>query len=101
MKKIMGMAALLFILGLPVTMRAQVVKKTGKAVEKGAESVGDKTAEVASKGKSAVVDERYKDKVGPHGQTIYIDHRSKYYWIDKKGHKQYISKAELRDKHKK
>src|SRR5581483_1792142 len=100
MKKIMGIAALLFMLGLPVTMHAQVVKKTGKAVENGAEKVGDKTAEVASKGKSTVVDERYKDKVGPHGQTIYIDHSSKYYWVDKKGHKQYIKKSQLRDRPK-
>ena len=62
---------------------------------------GNKTAELASKGKSAVVDEVYKDKVGPDGQSpIYIDHSSKYYYVDKKGKKVYVAKASLKDKPK-
>jgi hypothetical protein len=31
-------------------------------------------------------------------KTIYIDKHSKYYWVDKKGHKVYVSKDELKDK---
>jgi hypothetical protein len=73
-------------------------KKTGKTVKKEAKKVGNKTAEIASKGKAAVVDQVYKGKQGPSGQTIYIDNDSKYYWIDKKGHKNYISAAALKDK---
>src|SRR5829696_9049732 len=80
MKKILGIVAILFMLGLPVAIHAQdstsTVKKTGKAVKKGAKKVGNKTAEVASKGKAAMTDEKNKDKVGPAGQTIYIDNHS-------------------------
>lgn len=55
--------------------------------------VGDKTAEIAK-----VVDQTYKDKVGPKGQTIYIDNRSKYYYINTEGKKIYVKKSQLKDK---
>jgi len=74
------------------------VKKTGHSIEKGAKKVGNKTAELASKGKSAVVDKVYDEKQGPVGQTIYINNNSKYYWVDKKGHKHFITESELKDK---
>jgi hypothetical protein len=73
-------------------------KKVGHATAKGAKAVGHETAEVASKGKSKVVDKTYKDKVGPSGQTIYIDGHDRYYYVDDKGHKQYVTAAELRSK---
>ena len=73
-------------------------KKTGVAVEKGAKKVGNKTAEIASKGKAAVVDKIYEGKEGPGGQTVYINNKSEYYWVDKKGHRHYITEAELVDK---
>jgi len=44
------------------------------------------------------VDNKYKDKVGPNGETIFIDHSSKYYYIDNKGKKVYVPKAKLKDK---
>ena len=92
MKKITGILLLAFF----ITWSAQSQVK--KDIDTAATRVGDKTAEVASKGKSAVVDIKYKNKVGPHGETIYIDHSSKYYFIDKKGKKVYVSKARLKDK---
>lgn len=73
-------------------------KKTGKAIKRTAKKVGNKTAELASKGKSAVVDKVYDGKQGPDGQTIYINDKSKYYWVDDKGHKQFIKASALRDK---
>ena len=73
-------------------------KKTSKAVKKGAKKVGNKTAEVASKGKSAIVDKIYEGKEGPDGQTIYINNKAKYYWVDKKGHRHFVTESELRDK---
>ncbi len=73
-------------------------KKTGKAVEKTATKVGNKTAEIASKGKAVVVDQVYKGKQGPDGQTIYIDNESRYYWVDKKGHKNFVLTDDLKDK---
>lgn len=73
-------------------------KKTGKAVSKGAKKVGNKTAEIAAKGKAAVVDKVYEGKIGPSGQKIYINNEAKYYWIDKKGHRHFVVEAELKDK---
>jgi len=77
---------------------AKGAKKVGHETAKGAKKVGNETAEVASKGKSKVADKTYKDKVGPDGQTIYIDGHSKYYYVDEKGHKQYVSSTDLRNK---
>jgi hypothetical protein len=70
-------------------------------VDSVAKKVGNKTAETTVKGKSALVDEVYKNKIGPAGQSpIYIDHNSKYYYVDEKGKKVYVSKASLKDKPK-
>lgn len=73
-------------------------KETGKAVKHGAKKVGNEVAEQSSKGYSAVKDKIYSDKQGPNGETIYIDKHAKYYWVDEKGHKQYIAKSALRNK---
>ena len=104
MKKISRIVAVMLMLSFPVAMYAQdspsTVKKTGRAIKKGAKKVGNKTAEVASKSKAAVTDEKHKDKVGPAGQTIYIDNHSKYYWVDDKGRRHYVTEADLKDKPK-
>ncbi|MDP9229210.1 MAG: hypothetical protein M3O67_00900 [Bacteroidota bacterium] len=92
MKKIIGITVFIFLMGFSSVGHAQVVQD----VKHGAKKVGNKTAEVASKGKATVVDKKYKDKVGPNGQTIYIDGHSRYYWIDKKGHRHYVKEAELK-----
>ena len=92
MKKTTGIV--LFSLFISLGIQAQVKKEIDTAATK----VGNKTAEVTSKGKSAVVDIKYKDKVGPGGETIFIDHSSKYYYINKKGKKVYVPKAKLKDK---
>ena len=98
MKKLIGIFACIFLLSFSNVTHAQVVKKTTHAVKKGAKAVGHKTAEVASKGKSKVTDKTYKGKVGPDGQTIFIDDHSRYYWVDKKGHRNYVVEAQLKDK---
>lgn len=72
-------------------------KKTGKAIAKDAKKVANKTAELASKGKAGVVDKVYDGKEGPDGQKIYINKDSKYYWIDKKGHRHFIAEDQLKD----
>lgn len=91
MKKFLGV--MVFSIGLYFTSQAQI--------DSTAKKVGDKTAELAVKGKSAMVDEVYKDKMGADGQSpIYIDHSSKYYYIDKQGKKVYVSKPSLKDKPK-
>ena len=98
MKAILKICATISFLFLSYFVSAQAVEKTTHAVKKTAKTVGNKTAEVASKGKATVTDKIYKNKVGPEGQTIYIDGHSKYYWIDKKGHRNYVTEVELKDK---
>ena len=81
------------MMGMAIVSQAQV--------DTVAKKVGNKTAELASKGKSSVVDEVYKNKMGADGQTpIYIDHSSKYYYVDKQGKKVYVAKSTLKDKPK-
>ena len=99
MKKIMGIAAILFMLSVPAAIHAQ--DSSDSKVKKTAKKVGNKTAEVASKGKAKITDSKHKDKVGLDGQTIYIDNHSKYYWVDDKGKRHYVTAAELKDKPKK
>ncbi|HYH15465.1 MAG TPA: hypothetical protein VD794_09600 [Flavisolibacter sp.] len=99
MKKLFGIFLMVGGLGLASDVQAQsTVKKAGEKIEKGAKKAGNKTAEVASKGKSKVVHTEYEGKVGPNGETVYIDDSSRYYWIDKKGKKHYIQEAQLKDK---
>ncbi|MEJ7589532.1 MAG: hypothetical protein WKI04_18425 [Ferruginibacter sp.] len=73
-------------------------KKTGHAVKKSARKVSNKSAELASKGSSAVVDKIHESKQGPDGQTIYINNKSEYYWVDKKGRRNYVPASQLRAK---
>ncbi|WP_127127348.1 hypothetical protein [Pseudoflavitalea rhizosphaerae] len=95
MKKIFGFVLLLMVVAVcSANAQKNAKKDTAGFVEKSA----NKTAEIAVKGKATLVDKVYKDKVGPNGQTIYIDRHSKYYWVDKKGHNVYISKSKLRPK---
>lgn len=104
MKRIIVIGTCMFFLGM-ISANAQddnkvknAGKKVGHAVKTGAKKVGNKTAEVASKGAAKVKDKTYKDKVGPDGQTIYIDDHSRYYWIDKKGHRNYVKETDLKVK---
>jgi len=67
-------------------------------IKKTAKTVGNKTAEIAVKGASKVVDKTYKGKVGPEGQTIYIDNNSRYYYVSTKGNRIYLDKSQLKNK---
>ena len=97
MKRIVSIAAFLCF-GLALQSQAQVVKKAENAIDTAAHKVGHKTAEVASKGKAKLTDEVYKDAIGPGGEIVYIDNHSRYYWIDKKGHRHYAEKSALKPK---
>jgi hypothetical protein len=96
MKKMLGIGLFLFF-GTAAAVNAQSkVNHAGHEIKKGAKKVGNKTAELASKGKSKVADKKVKDKQGPNGETIYMDDHSRYFWVDKKGHHQYVTVSELR-----
>ena len=76
---------------------AQVhAQTTGDKIKHDAKKAGDKTSEVAANGAAAVVDKRYEGKYGPGGENIYINKYSHYYYIDKKGHRVYLKKTQLR-----
>lgn len=107
MKKLTGILCFALFLGLSSVAQAQEtdessvkkeVKQGAKKVKKGAKKAANKTAEVASKGKAQVTDQVHKDKVGPNGEIIYIDNHSKYYWVDDKGHRHYVTEGELKNK---
>ena len=103
-KYVLGLAAMAMIASVTFTARAQEKKtevgkdlqKTGKAVEKGAKSVGNKTAEVAVKGGAKVVDQTYKGKMAPDGSNVYIDGKNNKYYINKKGAKVYLKASQIK-----
>ena len=95
MKRFIGISLLVLLAGFSQVNAQSTASKVGTDVKEGAVNVGNKTAEVASKGKASITDKVYKDMEGPNGETIYIDKHSKYYWIDKKGHKVPIAKNKL------
>lgn len=90
-------AAALFATAQAKAMQSDTTKFTHK-VSKAATKVGNKTSELATKGASAVVDKQYKGKCGPNGETIYINNKSHYYYVNKKGHRVYLKESELMDK---
>ena len=98
MKKLLGAIFFLLFISFAAVTNAQTVKHAEQDMKHTATEAGNKTAELASKGAAKVTDKTYKDKVGPNGQTIYIDEHSKYYWIDKKGHRHFVRKSELRNR---
>ncbi len=76
----------------------KAIQKTGKAIDKGATAVGNKTAEVTVKGVSKVADQTYKGKIAPDGSKVYIDGKNRKYYINKKGAKIYLKASQIRNK---
>lgn len=110
MKKIAGIS-LIALLGLAMPALAQDststtakvkhgASKAWQATKKGAKKVGNKTAEIASKGASRITDKKSDEWVGPDGQTIYIDDVNRFYWVDGKGKKIYVTESDLKAKNK-
>ena len=84
-----------------LSTQAQEKKKTvGEKIEHTASSVGNKTAEVASKGKARVTDKKSDVWIGPEGQTIYVSDDNRYYWVNGKGKHIYVSEAALKARNK-
>jgi hypothetical protein len=98
MKKLAGISVFALIWGFSSVNAQSTADKVGNDVKNGAKKVGNKTAEITSKGAHRVTDKVYKDKVGPNGETIYIDSHNRYFWIDNKGHRQFINEDQLRTK---
>src|SRR5687768_7088763 len=94
MKKLIGISMMALFLGAATVSQAQ--QETKREVKQVAKKAGNKTASVASKGKSKITDKKLKTSVGPNGETVYIDNRSRYYWVDKKGKRHYINSDQLK-----
>ncbi len=71
-------------------------KSVGETIEKTAEKVGNKTAEVAVKGGAKVADQTYKGMMAPDGSNVYIDGKNRKYYVNKKGAKIYLKASEIR-----
>lgn len=92
------MALFAAALSLSFTSCSHKTRQVTQDIKEAADTVGHKTAELASKGAAQITDKIYDGKVGPEGQTIYIDKNSKYFYIDGKGKRVFLKKSELRDK---
>jgi hypothetical protein len=95
MKNIFKTGLLATALFIAIQSNAQT---TGQKVKHDARKVGHKTSEIAAKGAAAVTDRKYDGKAGPHGENIYINKNSHYYYVNKLGHRVYLTRAQLRNK---
>ena len=104
MKTIFGLG-LFVLLGLSAPAMAQQkeekgVEKAWKGTKKGVKKAANKTAQVSSKGLSEVKDKKSDTWIGPEGQTIYLTDDSRYYWVNGKGKRIYVSQSALRARNK-
>jgi hypothetical protein len=76
----------------------QEAEEAENNVEKTGDNIGDKISEGVNDAASAIKDQKVKDKVGPGGETAYIDDNGHYYYINNEGKKVFITKLQLRDK---
>src|SRR5579863_2431152 len=76
---------------------AGTIKSDTTKVGHATRAVGHQVSNTAANVDSRVVDKKYHDKRGPHGESIYINKFSHYYYINKKGHRVYVKKDQLRD----
>jgi hypothetical protein len=98
MKTFVQVAFFTAVISLSAISCSHKTRQVGQDIKNVADTVGNKTAEIAAKGAARVTDKVYANKVGPEGQTIYIDKNSKYFYIDSKGHRVFVKEADLKDK---
>ncbi len=76
------------------TEAGKAIDSTKKAVKIGANAV----AEISVKGVATVLDQKIKNKVGPYGKTVYVNGDNKIYYVNKRGTKVFIKKAQLKNR---
>jgi hypothetical protein len=74
------------------------INEASDEVDVETQSVGDKIEEGAKDAAAAIADQKLKNKVGPGGETAYVDEDGKYYYINNSGEKVFITKVQLKDK---
>jgi hypothetical protein len=77
-------------------MKEEAREAREEAREEG-DNAGNEVSEAAGKVKAAVVDQKFDGKVGPDGQTIYIDNKSRYYYINESGDKVFVNAVQLKN----
>lgn len=104
-KLIIGLLSMAIFGVSALSVNAQEKKKTevgkaldhtGKAIGKGAKSVGNKTAEVAVKGSAKVADKTWKGKMAPDGSDVYINAKNEKYYVNSKGAKIWLKPSEIK-----
>lgn len=70
-------------------------KDVGHATAKTATKVGHKTSEIAAKGDAKVVDKKQDNWVARNGESVYLNDKAQYYYVNKKGHRVYVKKSSL------
>src|SRR2546423_5353560 len=85
-------AMLVAVQGMAGTVKNDTTK-VGKATRK----VENKVSNTAANVDSRIMDKKVHEKRGPNGETVYITKHSRYYYINKKGHRVYLTRAQLRD----
>lgn len=76
----------------------QSAERTETDLERAADKTGDAISETAAKAAAEIDDPRHDTKVGPEGQVIFIADDSRFYYVNEKGKRVYISEARLKDK---
>ncbi|WP_276371004.1 hypothetical protein [Chryseolinea sp. H1M3-3] len=71
--------------------------ETAEEADRKAQSAGDKISEGVNDAAAAIKDEKIKDKVGPGGETVYVNEAGKYYYINNEGNKVFITELQLKD----
>ncbi len=72
--------------------------EAAEEVKEETQSAGDKISEGVNDAAAAIKDQKVKDKVGPGGETVYINEEAKYYYVNNQGDKVFITKLQLKDK---
>ncbi len=83
--------------------KAEVKEEAREAqqeVKEESQSLGNKIEEGAKDAAAAITDQKLDEKVGPGGETVYVDENAKYYYINNNGEKVFITKLQLKDKPK-
>jgi hypothetical protein len=71
---------------------------TKKDVNRAADKTGNAISETAGKVAADIDDPKLDTKVGPDGETIFVGDDSRYYYVNDKGKRVYVTWSQLKDK---